>query len=149
MGGKNGPVEMSTLTKKNLALYFSAHWCPPCRGFTPKLAELYNAMKASGRDDFEFIFISSDRDESSFNEYFNEMPWLALPFDKRSEKEELSNLFGVQGIPTLVTIDSTGATINKSARGPAAADPTGASFMAPQAARGTLAGRRVQWLQRE
>jgi len=129
--GKNGPVEMSTLTKKNLALYFSAHWCPPCRGFTPKLAELYNAMKASGRDDFEFIFISSDRDESSFNEYFNEMPWLALPFDKRSEKEELSNLFGVQGIPTLVTIDSTGATINKSARGPAAADPTGASFPWP------------------
>ena len=33
------------------------------------------------------------------------LPWLALPFDKRKEKEALSRHFGVQGIPTLVTLD--------------------------------------------
>mmetsp|Transcript_37731 Transcript_37731/g.48850 ORF Transcript_37731/g.48850 Transcript_37731/m.48850 type:complete len:337 (+) Transcript_37731:377-1387(+) len=113
-------VPFSSLAGKSLALYFSAHWCPPCRGFTPKLAELYNSMKSSERsNDFEFIFISSDRDEASFNEYHGEQPWLALPFNKRSEKEELSNMFGVQGIPTLVTIDSNGKVINKNARGAA------------------------------
>merc|ERR1711998_453828 len=56
------------------------------------------------------------------------MPWLALPFDKRTEKSALSSMFGVQGIPTLVTIGPDGTVINKSARGPAGSDPTGASF---------------------
>ena len=39
--GKDGEVKTSeALTNKTaIALYFSAHWCPPCRGFTPQLAE--------------------------------------------------------------------------------------------------------------
>ena len=41
----------------------------------PKLVATYNAMKAVPRigDDVEFIFISSDRDEASFREYFGEV----------------------------------------------------------------------------
>ena len=27
--------------KKILAYYFSAHWCPPCRNFTPILSDFY------------------------------------------------------------------------------------------------------------
>ena len=33
------------------------------------------------------------------------MPWLALPFENRKAKEELSNLLQVEGIPTLVMLD--------------------------------------------
>jgi len=126
--GKNGNVPMSDVKGKKIALYFSAHWCPPCRAFTPELAKTYTAMKESGRSDMEFIFVSSDRDQSSFDEYHGEMPWLALPFDKRGEKEALSRKFGVQGIPTLITLDENFEVINKSARGAVSSDPKGEKF---------------------
>lgn len=87
-------------------------------------------MKSS-RDDVEIIFVSSDRDEASFSEYFGEMPWLALPFSKRAEKEALSSLFDVNGIPTLITLDAHLNVVNKSARGAADEDPTGKSFPWP------------------
>merc|ERR1712039_1127083 len=93
--GKDGPVASSALEGKVLGLYFSAHWCPPCRGFTPKLAEWYTAGL---KEKMEIIFVSSDRDEASFNEYFKDMPWLALPYEKREAKSELSEACGVQGI---------------------------------------------------
>jgi len=126
--GKDGNVAFDTLKGKKLALYFSAHWCPPCRSFTPVLAQLYKNMKDSTRDDFEFIFVSSDRNEGSFNEYYGEMPWLALPFTRREEKEALSQRFDVSGIPTLVTLDENMKVINKSARAAAGSDPQGADF---------------------
>jgi len=126
--GKDGMVPASSLEGKTLALYFSAHWCPPCRGFTPKLAELYNTMKASGRDDFEFIFVSSDRDQEAFDEYHAEMPWLALPFENRKAKAALSSMFDVSGIPSLVVVDAEGNTINKSARGPAGSADAAETF---------------------
>ena len=37
----------------------------PHIGFTPKLAEFYKAFQASRKDDFEIVFISSDKDQVS------------------------------------------------------------------------------------
>lgn len=113
--GKDGvKIPVSDLVGKIVLLYFSAHWCPPCRGFTPKLIEAYHKIKAKDNA-FEVIFISSDMDEASFNEYYSGMPWLALPYgDKR--KESLSRVFKVDGIPMLVAIGPTGKTITTEAR---------------------------------
>merc|ERR1719355_95571 len=94
------------LRGKRVALYFSAHWCPPCRGFTPQLAKAYtDNLQAKG---MEIVFVSSDKSQGEFDEYFKTMPWLGLPFDERSLKNSLSKKYKVQGIPTLVIID--GAT---------------------------------------
>lgn len=65
-----------------LGLYFSAHWCPPCRSFTPKLVEVYNELQKSGKN-FEIVFCSSDRDEEGFKEYYETMPWKCVPFEDR------------------------------------------------------------------
>lgn len=113
---KNGEVGKDSLAGKHIALYFSAHWCPPCRKFTPVLIETYNAIKAKNPDQFEVIFVSSDNAESEFDEYFGEMPWLALPFSLRSEKAALSDRFGVSGIPYLVILDSEFNVVNPDGR---------------------------------
>mmetsp|Transcript_62896 Transcript_62896/g.174321 ORF Transcript_62896/g.174321 Transcript_62896/m.174321 type:complete len:640 (+) Transcript_62896:71-1990(+) len=76
---KDGEVDTAkALAGKIVGLYFSAHWCPPCRGFTPQLAELYTAsLQAKG---LEVVLASRDRDEEAFKEYYASMPWLALPW---------------------------------------------------------------------
>ena len=41
--------------------------------------EIYKEIKAKD-EAFEVIFLSSDREQSSFDDFFSGMPWLALPF---------------------------------------------------------------------
>ena len=104
---------------KPVALYFSAHWCPPCRGFTPQLAKWYGAGL---QDKLEVVFVSSDRDQGAFDGYFGEQPWLALPFEDRKAKAALSKKFKVQGIPTLVILDADGALVTTKGRARVSAD---------------------------
>mmetsp|Transcript_235 Transcript_235/g.415 ORF Transcript_235/g.415 Transcript_235/m.415 type:complete len:378 (-) Transcript_235:262-1395(-) len=119
---KSGLVDSSTLDDKYLMLYFSAHWCPPCRSFTPVLSKAYTKLKAE-RDDFELVFLSSDRDQASFDEYFEEMTFCALPYEEREAKNGISKQIGIQGIPSLLILGPVPANggerplINKSLRG--------------------------------
>jgi nucleoredoxin len=122
--GKSGNVATKDALagKSVLGLYFSAHWCPPCRGFTPKLSERYTKLKDAGKD-FELVFVSSDRDQSAFDEYHKEMTFMAMPYSNRDGKNELSKAFGVSGIPSLVFVDAaTGKLITDEGRGAISAD---------------------------
>ena len=114
---------------KSIGLYYSAHWCPPCRGFTPALAEMYSAMVEAGRKDVEIIFVSCDRDEKTFTEYHNTMGFAAFPFQATEIKQSLMEALQVSGIPTLATVDlETGAVITKEGRNKATSDKKGESF---------------------
>jgi len=137
--GKEGKVATKDVIGKDvLGIYFSAHWCPPCRRFTPKLAEAYNKHTKAGKS-LEIVFVSSDRSEDDFQEYYKIMPWVALPFADRKKKNKLSKIFDVQGIPRLVLIDpKTGLATNAQANQDILADTTGEKFPWPKPFAGTL-----------
>lgn len=86
-------------------------------------------MKAADKQ-FEMVFVSSDSDKATFKSYWEEQAdWLALQYDQRTEKEQMSEVFGVRGIPTLAVVDlATGKTITTKARGNVDSDPEGKDF---------------------
>lgn len=117
---------MESLKGKTVCLYFSAHWCPPCRAFTPMLAKLYKKL-TEDKKNVEVVFVSSDRSEESFGQYLDTMPWLAVPFgDPRID--QIKNLFAVDGIPMLVVLDDKGDVITLNGRGAAMLDEEGLEF---------------------
>ena len=63
------------------------------------------ALKAANKS-LEMVFVSGDQDEQSFMGYHSSMPFLALPFAlQKGAGKQLSAMFGVSGIPTLVFFD--------------------------------------------
>ena len=101
---------------KLVALYFSAHWCPPCQKFTPMLKEFYNN---TSRQDIQIVYVSSDKTLDEFKGYYGSMPWLAIPTDAEAAKikTELARRFNLSGIPTLIVLDAkTGLFVTSQAR---------------------------------
>jgi len=47
---------------------------------TPKFAKAYNEINDNLKKKLDIVFISFDKNEENFNEYFKDMPWKALPF---------------------------------------------------------------------
>lgn len=106
------PEEVAAGSLKDVqlyALYYSAHWCPPCRKFTPELVEFYKRFKPK-HPEFELIFISGDRDAGAMAGYMKEarMPWPAVRFDGID-----GNLrqWAASGIPYLVFVNSAGEAV--------------------------------------
>jgi len=101
-----------------VGLYFSAHWCPPCRNFTPKLVECYEKVRAVGGK-FEVVFVSSDSEKADFESYYKSMKtsvgdqFLALDFEKRDLEKNLSDAFDVSGIPALILLKPDGTVISE------------------------------------
>ena len=97
--------------KKLIALYFSAHWCAPCRKFTPQLIEFYNRV-APQHPEFEIVLVSADRSPFGMETYLREtqMPWPAVDFAKLPGKAALQK-YGGTNIPCLVVLDASGKVI--------------------------------------
>ena len=104
---KGKEVSKDVLAGKTIGLYFSAHWCPPCRGFTPKLVE----FRDSNKKDFEVVFVSSDRSSKAHMEYMSgsKMKWYTMPHGS-----DAANAFELTSLrPFLVIVFPLGETITK------------------------------------
>ncbi|XP_057325491.1 nucleoredoxin-like [Microplitis mediator] len=108
-------------------VYFSAHWCPPCRAFTPQLVDTYQRIRERGHH-FEVIFVSSDRSEESYNVHIESMPWLRIPFTHEERRKKLAIALDVQAIPTLVILDPRDNIITLEGRAELLEDPEGLNF---------------------
>ena len=106
-------VSSDLLKKKYIGLYFSASWCGPCRKFTPRLIEFRNKFV----DDFEVILIGADGSAKAQANYMKKysMPWLAMK-NQSPEAKQASKLSGVEFIPYLVVINSSGKIISKNGK---------------------------------
>jgi len=120
-------VAASELGGKVVALYFSAHWCPPMAPmrleFTSSLKKFYDALKAAGQP-FEIIFVSSDKSPEEGKGYFqghhgdwlmldhsqtgsliSGPPWCLVPVISQSLKDSHKD------IPSLIVINSAGEAV--------------------------------------
>ncbi|ATC64899.1 hypothetical protein CMV30_13500 [Nibricoccus aquaticus] len=120
-GEKLAPFDYAQRPEPEFYLvYFSAHWCGPCRRFTPKLRETYQRLRAhpAVSDRFELIFISSDENVHEQRHYAQEasMPWPMVGFNSLGSVGILEHLKG-NGIPCLVVVNRKGHILFHSYQG--------------------------------
>ncbi|TKR62263.1 hypothetical protein L596_026250 [Steinernema carpocapsae] len=124
LGKKDGSFTKAdvALNGKIVAFYFSASWCPPCRLFTPILKDFYEEV---GNDDFEVVFVSSDRSNENLLEYMRKShgDWFFVDVDNL-KNEFLRKKYHVNSIPKLVIAKADGTVITEEGRGEIMASKT-------------------------
>ena len=102
-------------SKDFIAVYFGAHWAPPCRLFTPQLTDFYKKINSEGLR-LEVVLCSIDGNEAAFERNFGDMPWAAVPYNEDQRIQNLKQKFGINGLPTLIVLDKRGDVISYDGR---------------------------------
>jgi thiol-disulfide isomerase/thioredoxin len=117
--GKLVPFNPGTRPEPEIYLvYFGAHWCHPCRDFSPKLLDAYRRLNDQAAGRFEVIFVSDDRSVDEQVGYAKElgMPWPILKYSELGHAPVVENAEG-PAIPDLVVLTRNGGVIFNSFHG--------------------------------
>jgi len=100
--------------KKAVAFYFSAHWCPPCRNFTPVLKKFYEEVQ----EDLEVVFVSADRSKADMESYYKESHGKWLCAEHGSDvSDKLGEHFECPHYPYMVVVRADGTFVTKDGTG--------------------------------
>lgn len=96
------PAEEVLRGCEHVLLFFSAAWCE--RGELERLRQWYSAQRTRASPPrFEVVYISGDRTEAEFRDYYAGMPWPAVPWGHEC-CPRLNVSCGVAEVPRLVVV---------------------------------------------
>ena len=111
-----GKFKLSDQRGKYVLIDFWATWCGPCLGETPNIKKTWEAFK--GRDDFEIVALSLDKDQAAPTKYAKEKGLdYVQGFLGDWGSNGVTDLYNVRGIPSIWLIGPDGKVVAKGLRG--------------------------------
>ncbi len=99
-------------------LYFGAEWCGPCKSFLRAFVPWYNEFKRFHVDNFEVVFVSSDRSGREMKRYMDDfgMDWPGLKFGIEGRTRIIRDYLP-RSYPGMVILDRDGNLLHSSHSG--------------------------------
>lgn len=111
-------VSLSQFKGKYVLLDFWGSWCAPCRAANPHLKELYATYAAKG---FEILGVASEKvsGQAQAEKVWKEavekdgLTWTNVLNNEASMKQDVVQLYSVDGYPTQILLDKEGKIIGR------------------------------------